>query len=201
MIYFHRNISATISPRFHTTEITAHITAYGKHQLPKAAKERQGSAPSKADSRQRVARTLDAARRKGLPQSLCNKKHLNTLTGPTTYAYKKQNKTKQKTCRESPTCLALRAVLCFVCMFASLPGTSILTDDTNPHTNTRDTPIASPKQNANHKIRPNGTGNRERNGCGDQDLEPELKHGQNDRRKENMPLDTNADPKDGRTPS
>jgi len=138
--------------------------------MPKTSKERPGPTLPKAGSRQLVARALDAARRKGQPQTLCNKKHLKSLTGQTAYQKKKKNRTYKKSPRESPTSLATRAALCCVCLFTSLPRMDILNGSTNTHTTTCNTPTSTPTENTNIRAWIAGNDNHNRNTHGDKDL-------------------------------
>ncbi len=98
----------------------------------------------------------------------------------------------------TPTCLALRAILCCVCMSASLSGTSIVTCHTNPHIDTSDTPTATPTQNVDQRAWTNGSDKHKRNDYVGKDLEPKLEHRQNKKQKnENMPLATIGNPAEG----
>jgi hypothetical protein len=71
---------------------------------------------------------------------------LKFLTGQTTYVTKQQTKPYNKSLRKSPTCLAIRALLCCVCMSESLSGTNIPNGRTNIPTTTNNIPIATPQR-------------------------------------------------------
>jgi hypothetical protein len=64
---------------------------------------------------------------------------------------KNQNRTYNKFPRESPTCLAIRALICCVYMFASLSGTNIVKGRTNFPTFTNNIPTATPAEKANQR--------------------------------------------------
>ena len=73
---------------------------------------------------------------------------MKSLTGQTTYATKQQLNPNNKSLQKSPTCLAIRALLCCVCISASLSGTYKLKDHTNIPTTKDNIPTATPTGDA-----------------------------------------------------
>ena len=99
-----------------------------------------------------------------------------------TYATEKQTNTYHKSPLKFPTCLALCALLCFVCMFAPLPGTNILKDRTNTSTNAINISTATPAEKIYKRSRTMEPNKRARNNLGAKNPETIIKLGKPTRR-------------------
>jgi hypothetical protein len=124
VIYFRKNRPAQNSQRPHTRENGTSSPAFDK-KTPVKSNQRETRASARQGGLAAACRTNSRRRKaKGLAPNLCNKEHMKSLTGQTTYAIKKHINTYKKPPFKSPTCLALTALLCTATLFASLFGTT-----------------------------------------------------------------------------
>jgi hypothetical protein len=106
---------------------------------------------------------------------------MKSLTGPTTYAKKKKLKTNKTSLRKSPTCLVISAIVCCVCLLTSLTSTNIRKVRANHPTHADEISTATPTDKAEQRVGTIGPTKQVRTMLGDEEPEPNLKLGQNDR--------------------
>ena len=132
---------ATYKRPHHTTG-TQFTTAFDGIILSEVTKERPGPTPRSAGQRQSAKLTLDAARRKGLPQTyrvFGRTRLLKPSRGQRPIATKNKIKT-QKSERASKQSRIIRAQLCYACLHTILTSTCTHNPDTEIHP-PRDSPL------------------------------------------------------------
>ncbi len=154
--------------RTHFTD-TPHATKHHQHhsfwpqntcqKQPKRGPGRRHTRPARGS----VSHELSTPQGKRASPKPMPQKHLKSLAGQTTYATKQQSNPKNKSLRKSPTCLAIRALLCCVCISASLSGTYIRKDHTDIPTIKDNIPISTPTGNDTQTVGKAGPNTRDVN--------------------------------------
>jgi len=130
-MYFHKNRTTYNSQHQNTHKITAHTTASGK-KSPAKSKQREARASATQGRPVAACHTISRRRKANeLAPYICHNKHLKILAGQTTYATKNKIKSYRRPPRQSPTCLAIRALTCCACLLTFVFGTYALNTCTN----------------------------------------------------------------------
>ena len=106
---------------------------------------------------------------------------MKSLTGPTTYANKKQLNTNKISLRKSHTCLAISAILCFACLLTSQCNTNCRKLRANHPTHADEISTATPTDTTEHKAGTTGLTKQVRTMLGYENPETILELTQNDR--------------------
>jgi len=144
VIYFHINRSANTSPRLHTQKNTASITAYGKkntcQKQPKRGPGQRHTRPARGSVSHELSTPQgERASLKPMPQKIFEILHgADDLCNKKTYKILQQIPTRIPRFRGY-----LRRVICFVCLFTTLPRTDVLNGSTNTRAVNCNTPTAN----------------------------------------------------------
>ena len=136
----------------HTAKHHAQHCFWHKTTCQKQQREARASA---TQGRPAAACLMSSRRRnaKGLAPDLCHQKHLKSLTGPTIYATQNKRKPNRRPIRKFPTCLAISALTCCLCIFTSLSRAHVLNNPTDHPNNANKTPPYDPIETKETHVR------------------------------------------------